>query len=577
MIRKLARSIREYKKEAILTGVFITIEVVMEVLIPIIMAYLLDSGINKGNSDVIVKSSIILIIISSISLATGSLASLFSAKASCGFAKNLREDMYFNVQDFSFSNIDKFSSSSIVTRLTTDVSNVQNAYIMVIRTAVRAPLMLLFSLIMVLYISPKMALIYALVVPILGLVLYMISRTAFPLFEKVFHTYDEINNNVQENVRGIRVVKSYVKEEDEKKKFAGISKLIYDRFCKAEKVVSYNGPAMQLTMYTCNILIAWFGTKLIVGGSLNTGELTSLFSYSGSILSSLMMLSMIYVMCTIAVTSATRIVELLDEKSDIVNGNNPIMNVKDGSIEFKNVSFGYKHSDRLSLKDVNLKIKSGEVIGIIGGTGSSKSTLVNLISRLYDVSKGEVCVGGVDVRKYDLKTLRDNVAVVLQKNVLFSGTIIDNMRWGKEDATEEEIIKACELAQASEFIEKLPDKYNYYIEQGGTNVSGGQRQRLCIARALLKNPKILILDDSTSAVDTATDAKIRKLFKQYIPDITKIIIAQRIASISDCDRVIVMDNGKLVAFDTPNNLLKNNAIYQEVYYSQTKGDDDDGR
>ena len=572
MIKKLARSIREYKKESILSAFWIIMEVIMEVFIPLIMAYLIDNGITKGDKNVIIMTGLLLLLVAVISLISGIMASKYSAIASCGFAKNLREDMYYKVQDYSFANIDKFSSSSIVTRLTTDVSNVQNAYLMIIRTAVRSPLMLLFSLFMTIYINPKMALIFAGVIPFLGIILFIISTKAHPVFEAVFDTYDELNNRVQENVRGIRVVKSYVKEDYEKKKFGAVSKLIYDMFSRAEKIISYNAPAMQLSMYTCILLIAWFGTHMIVGETLTTGELTSLLSYTGSILSSLMMLSMIYVMCTIAVASAERITEILDEDPDIVNGDSPIMEVKNGSIEFKNVSFSYVRSDnKLSLKNVNLRIESGEVIGIIGGTGSSKSTVVNLINRLYDVTKGEVLVGGVNVKDYDLKTLRDNVSVVLQKNVLFSGTIIENMRWGKKDATIKEIKQVCKLAQADEFIEKLPGKYEYVLDQGGTNVSGGQRQRLCIARALLKEPKILVLDDSTSAVDTATDAKIRKAFREYIPEVTKIIIAQRIASIEEADRVIVMDNGKVVAFDTPANLLKSNKIYREVYKSQVRG------
>lgn len=572
MIKKLAKSIREYKKETLLTGVFIIIEVIMEVMIPLIMAYLLDNGINASNSSVIWKCSIILLIIAFISLASGSLASLYSAKASCGFAKNLRQDMYFKIQNYSFSNIDKFTSSSIVTRLTTDVTYVQNAFLMIIRTALRAPFMLIFSLIMSFYINSKIAFIFLGVMPVLALALFIISNKAHPLFEKVFKTYDDLNNTVQENVRGIRVVKSYVKEDYEKEKFGKISKLIYDRFTKAEKIVAYNAPIMQLSMYTSIILISWFGSKLIVDLSLTTGELTSLFSYAGSILANLMMCAMIYVMCIISYTSAGRIVEILDEQPDINNSENAIKEVKDGSIEFKNVSFSYaKDKDKLSLKNVNLKINSGEVIGIIGGTGSSKSTLVNLINRLYDVTTGEILVGGVNVKDYDLEILRDNVSVVLQKNVLFSGTIIDNMRWGKKNATLEEIKHVCKLACASDFIEQLPDKYNYVLDQGGTNVSGGQKQRLCIARALLKEPKILILDDSTSAVDTATDLKIRTSLKEYMPDLTKIIIAQRIASVENADKVIVMDNGKVVAFDTPKNLLKNNKIYQEVYNSQKRG------
>ena len=572
MIKKLTKSIREYKKESILCGLFIMIEVIMEVLIPLVMAYLIDKGINVSNISVVYKSSFLLVVIALISLASGILASKYSSIASCGFAKNLRQDMYFKLQDYSFSNIDKFSSSSLVTRLTTDISYIQNAYMMIIRIALRSPLMLIFALVSAFYINSKIALIYLAVIPVLTFILIFIANKAHPMFKSVFETYDKLNTDVQENVRGIRVVKSYVKEEHEKKKFGNISKMIYDKFCKAEKIVAWNSPAMQLSMYTCILLISWFSSKMIVGSSMTTGELTSLLSYTGQILSSLMMLSMIYVMIIISSTSAKRIVEVLEEKPDIKDIDNPVMNVKDGSIEFKNVSFAYnKSKEKYALKNINLKIKSGEVIGIIGGTGSSKSTLISLINRLYDTTKGEVMLGGINVKDYDLKVLRDSVSVVLQKNVLFKGTIIDNMRWGKEDATIEEIKNVCHLACADEFIDNLDNKYEYMLDQGGTNVSGGQKQRLCIARALLKNPKVLILDDSTSAVDTKTDATIRKNLSKFLPDVTKIIIAQRINSIEDADRVIVMDKGKVVDFDTPNNLLKNNKIYKEVYESQKKG------
>ena len=573
MIKKIGQSIREYKKPALLSIFFIMVEALMEVSMPFIMAILIDKGIEVGNQEVIIYCSLALLIIAFISLYSGISAGKQAATAGCGFAKNLRRDMYYKIQDFSFKNIDKFSTSSIVTRLTTDVSNVQNAFQMLIRIAFRAPLMLIFSFIMAFVINAKMSIIFVVVIPLLASVLFIISRFAMPLFKHVFEAYDELNNDVQENVRGIRVVKSYVMEKHEKEKFGKISKTIYDRFYKAEKLVIWNAPIMQFCTYLTIILIAWLGAHMIVSNKLTTGELTSLITYSGTILTSLMMVSMIFVMLTLAVTSAKRIAEILDEKPSITNPKNPITEVKDGSIIFKNVSFSYVgKEDKLCLKNVNIKIKSGETIGIIGGTGSGKSSLVNLISRLYDVTKGEVLVGNVNVKNYDLKTLRDSVSVVLQKNVLFSGTIIENLRWGKEDASLDEIKAACKAAEASSFIEKMPDKYETVLDQGGTNVSGGQRQRLCIARALLKSPEILILDDSTSAVDTATDAKIRSSFKKYIPSVTKIIIAQRIASIEEADKVIVIDDGKVVAFDTPSNLLKNNKIYQEVYKSQKKGD-----
>jgi len=572
MLKRLSKSIREYKKESILSALFIVVEVIMEVLIPLIMAYLIDDGINASNATVIWKSSGLLIVVALISLASGALASKYSSIASCGFAKNLRKDMYYKIQDYSFTNIDKFSSSSLVTRLTTDVSYIQNAYMMIIRTALRSPFMLIFSLVSAIYINKKMALIYLAIIPVLALALFIIANVAHPMFKKVFETYDKLNTDVQENVRGIRVVKSYVKEEYEKAKFSKISKLIYDRFSKAEKIVAWNMPVMQASMYTCRLLIAWFAAKLIVSGSMTTGELTSLFTYAGQILTSLMMLSMIYVMTIISATSAERITEVLEEKIDLENNSKDIKEIKDGSIEFKNVNFGYtKNKNKLVLKNVNLKIKSGEVIGIIGGTGSSKSSLVSLINRLYDVTSGEILLGGVNVKDYDLEVLRDNVSVVLQKNVLFKGSIIDNMRWGKEDASLEEIKHVCHLACADTFIEEFKDKYNYQLDQGGTNVSGGQKQRLCIARALLKNPKVLILDDSTSAVDTKTDATIRSNLSEFLPKVTKIIIAQRIASVENADKVIVMDKGRVVDFDTPKNLLKNNKIYKEVYESQKRG------
>lgn len=574
MLKTLFKSIREYKKDSILSSLFISLEIFMEILIPFIMAYLIDNGIDKANIRVITLCSIILFLVAMLSLTFGILSGRFAAYASCGFAKNLRHDMYKRVEDYSFSNIDKFSSASIITRLTTDVSNVQNAFQMIIRIGFRAPLKFIFSLIMAFIISPRIAVIYIFVIPILAFLLFLITTKAHPLFEKVFSTYDELNNNVLENVRGIRVVKSFVREDYEKKKFFNVSDLIYKRFCKAEKLVSYNSSIMQLSMYVCVLLISWIGARMIVSGNLTTGQLTSLITYSSSILASLMMLSMIYVMCTISITSAKRIVEVLDEEPDIKQKENSISIVSDGSIEFKNVSFSYVNDlEKLSLKNINLKIKSGEFIGIIGATGSSKSTLVSLISRLYDATSGEVMVGGINVKDYNLKSLRDNVSVVLQKNVLFSGTIADNLRWGKDDASIEEMEYVCKLAKIDDFINSLPDKYETIIDQGGTNLSGGQKQRLCIARALLKNPKILILDDSTSAVDTQTEAQIRTSFEKYIPDVTKIVIAQRVSSIASASRVIVLDNGEVVAFDTPKKLLKNNKIYQEIYYSQVRSED----
>ncbi len=570
MIKKLFKSVREYKKLSIYSIIFISLEVLVEVLIPYTMADLLDNGITAGNINVVTKCGIILIMYAICSLTFGTLAGVFASKASCGFAKNLRQDMYYKVQDFSFNNIDKFSTSSIITRLTTDVTNVQGAYQMLIRITVRAPLMLIFSLIMAFKINARMSLIFLCFIPVISTILFLIIRKAHPLFESVFKTYDDLNESVQENVRGIRVVKSFVKEEYEKEKFSKVSKLIYDKFVAAEKVVSYNGPVMQLSMYAGIILISWFGSKMIVNSELTTGELTSLITYGGSILGSLMMMSMTFVFLTLAISSAERIVELLSEESNLVSPENPVMEIKDGSIVFDKVYFSYSN-EKSVLKNINLEIKSGETIGIIGSTGSSKSSLVSLISRLYDVNKGSVKVGGVNVKDYDLNVLRDNVSVVLQKNVLFSGTIKENLRWGNKTATDLEMQEACAAACADEFIEELKDKYDSHVDQGGNNFSGGQKQRLCIARALLKRPKILILDDSTSAVDTATDAKIREAFKKYIPDVTKIIIAQRINSIEHADRVIVLDNGKVVAFDTPKNLLKNNKIYKEVYNSQMRG------
>ncbi len=578
MIKRLAKCVREYKKDAILTPTFVVGEVIMEVFIPLLMAELIDNGIEAGNMSYVVKIGIALLFAAILSLFFGVAAGKTCATASSGFAKNLRHDMYYNVQNFSFSNIDKFSTASIVTRLTTDVNNVQQAFMMIIRMAVRSPMMLVFSVAAVLSISPKLSLIFLAVIPFLAIGLYIIITKAHPIFKKVFKTYDKLNSVVEENLHGIRVVKSFIREDYEINKFTGISDTIYRSFVKAEKLLAFNSPMMQISVYTCMILISWFGAKMIVNSGateLTTGELTSLFTYVTQILSSLMFLSMIFVMMTMSKASGERIVEILDEKSDITNKEDAIKTVNNGSITFENVNFAYsKNADKLCLENINIDIKSGETVGIIGGTGSSKSTFVQLIPRLYDVIEGSVKVGGIDVRDYDIETLRNEVAMVLQKNVLFSGTIKDNIRWGKDDATDEEIMHVCRLACADEFIEKFPDKYDTYIEQGGTNVSGGQKQRLCIARALMKKPKILILDDSTSAVDTKTDALIRKAFREEIPDTTKIIIAQRISSVQDADKIIVLDDGKISGVGNHSELLKTNDIYREVYQSQIKGGDD---
>jgi ATP-binding cassette subfamily B multidrug efflux pump len=577
MIKKLAASIREYKKASVLTPIFIVLELIIDVFIPYLMSKLIDNGINKNDMNYILKFGFLLVLLALLSLVFGILAGKYSAEASSGFAKNLRKDMYYSIQNYSFSNIDKFSTSSIITRLTTDVTNIQNAFMMIIRVAVRSPGMLIFALVMSFTIDAKLALIFLAVIPVLGYGLYTIIMHAHPLFERVFKTYDKLNGVVQENLHGIRVVKTFTREEHEIQKFNTISNDIYKDFSSAEKIVALNSPLMQFCMYTCTLLISWLGAKAIVASGndsfagLSTGELTSLFSYTSQILISLMMLSTVFVTIIISRASAERIIEVLDEKSDITNNAQPVFEVKDGSISFKNVNFAYSRSaDKLCLNNINIDILSGETVGIIGGTGSSKSTFVSLIPRLYDVKEGSVSVGGVDVRNYDLEVLRSNVAMVLQKNVLFSGTIKENLRWGKEDATDEEIIHACKLAQADEFINRFPDKYETYIEQGGTNVSGGQKQRLCIARALLKNPKILILDDSTSAVDTATDAQIRKAFKETLPDVTKIIIAQRVSSIKDADKIIVLDDGKIAACGTHDELLESSEIYKEVFESQTR-------
>lgn len=575
MIKKMMKSIREYKKASICTAVFAGLEVLMEILIPFLMADMIDKGIYGGNMNVLVRFCVTMAVCVVFGLLFGFGAGAEAADASAGFARNLRKDLYYHIQGFSFANIDRFSTASLVTRLTTDVTNIQNAYMMIIRIAVRAPLLLIFSLIMSFVISWKLALLFLIMVPILGGGLAWIVLKAHPLFEKVFKQYDELNGVVQENVSGIRVVKSFVREEYEKNKFQKVSSKLYDSFVKAEKYMALNAPLMQFVVYICMILVFWFGARMIVlsgGTELTTGELTSLITYAMQILTSLMMLSMVLVMITIAQSSSERIVEVLDEKSSLSNPEKPVMKVEDGSICFSHVNFGYNgHNDTLSLRDINLLIPSGKTVGIIGSTGSGKSSLISLIPRLYDVTEGNVLVGGIDVRRYDLDTLRDNVAVVLQKNILFSGTIKENLRWGNENATDEELVHACKLAQADEFIMQLPDKYDTYIEQGGNNVSGGQKQRLCIARALLKKPKILILDDSTSAVDTKTDALIRKAFAEEIPDTTKLIIAQRISSVQNADMILVMEGDHIDAVGTHESLLKTNEIYREIYQSQQKG------
>jgi len=575
MIKELAKSVREYKKFAIVTPLIVALEVVMEVLIPLLMANLIDNGIYSGEMNEILKIGVMLILASILSLGFGILSGFTATKASSGFAKNLRQDLYYKVQNFSFANIDKFETSSIITRLTTDVSNIQMAFQMLTRIAVRAPLMLVFSLIMAFTINQKLSLIFLALIPILGIALYFIMGTVHPIFKRVFKKYDDLNNVVEENVSGIRVVKSYLLEEREKRKFGKISDEIYVDFSKAEKINALTMPTMQLAIYSAILLISWFGAKIIVNSNmteLTTGEITSLITYGIQVLTSLMILAMLLIMSTMARTSGERITEILKEEIDLNNPKNPIKEVKDGSIEFKNVSFSYvKRKDKECLKNIDLKINSGETIGIIGGTGSGKSSLANLIPRLYDATEGTVKVGGIDVKKYDIEVLRNEVSMVLQKNVLFSGTIKENLRWGDKNASEEDMVRVCKLAQADEFINSFPDKYDTHIEQGGTNVSGGQRQRLCIARALLKKPKILILDDSTSAVDTKTDSLIRKAFKEEIPNTTKIIIAQRIASVQDADKIIVLDNGNLNGFGTHEELMKNNEIYREVYESQVKG------
>lgn len=579
IIRVLKKSIREYKRDSILTPIFVAFEALVECIIPMMVANLVNKMQNGCDLSVIVKYGVILIIMACFSLLFGALAGITAANASAGFGKNLRKDLFEAVQNFSFENIDRFSASSLVTRMTTDVTNVQMAYMMIIRTVVRAPLMLIFSLTMGFIMGGYLALIFLFTIPFLGIGLGLVIKKTMPLFRKVFKKYDNLNNSVQENINGIRVVKSFVREDFEMKKFNEAAEDVCADFTKAEKILALNNPMMQFCLYVVMIFVLTFGSYLVVnfgGAIIQVGQLSSLLTYSFQILMSLMMLSMIFVMVTISIESCERIVAVLEEQRTISNPENPIYEVEDGSIDFNNVSFKYsKHADRYALENINLHIKSGQTIGILGGTGSSKTSLVNLISRLYDVTEGEVKVAGVDVRDYDLVTLRDAVSVVLQKNVLFSGSIKENLRWGNKDATDEEIEEACHLACADEFIEQFPDKYDTHIEQGGTNVSGGQKQRLCIARALLKKPKILILDDSTSAVDTKTDAIIRDGFKKFIPETTKIIIAQRVSSVQDADQIIIMNNGFIEAIGTHDELLASNPIYQEVYYSQNKGGEQD--
>lgn len=572
MIKNILKSVREYKKDSFLAPFFVAIEVVMEVLMPFMMAWIIDKGINKGDIEYITKIGLVLIGMALISLTTGVLAGRYAASASAGFAKNLRVDIFEKIQTFSFKNIDDFSTSGLVTRLTTDVTNIQNAYQMLVRTIVRSPLMLIFSLIMSLKINFDVAMIFLIVIPFLGIILFLIIHKAHPVFEEVFDEYDNLNRVVQENVSGMRVVKSYVREDEEIKKFDKMSLLIFKLFKKAEKIVVYNNPVMQFSIFTAIIFISWVGAEQIISETMTTGQLMSLITYAWQILNSLVLFSMLFVMIIISRTSMERISEVLETNPDLVNGENPIKKVETGDIEFKNVSFSYiKDPNKCALNNINLKINSGETVGVIGGTGSGKSTLVQLIPRLYDVVGGSITVAGNDVRNYDLEVLRDSVAMVLQKNVLFSGTIKENLKWGNKNATDEELIKNCKLAQAHDFIISLENGYNTVLDQGGTNLSGGQRQRICIARALLKKPKILILDDSTSAVDTKTDASIRKAFREEIPNTTKIIIAQRIHSIEDSDKIIIMDEGKVVAVGSPNELKKTNKIYQEVYNSQQKG------
>ncbi len=576
MVKRILSEVKEYTIPSVLTPLCMILEVAMEMVVPYLMASIIDDGVYAGNMNHILKTGLFMVIAAIIGFIGGILGGRFGAVASTGLARNLRKSMYDNIQTFSFSNIDKFSTSSLITRLTTDVTNIQNSYQMILRMAMRAPASLIVAMFMAFYINARIARVYLIAVLILAVILVFIIRSATRLFKQAFPKYDSLNESVQENVSAIRVVKAYVREDEQISRFKKASEAIYQIFCKAEGKVVLNGPIMTLTVYTCILTISWIGARMISVGDLTTGELMSLLAYCMNILMSLMMLSMIFVMITMSAASAERIVEVLDEKTDLKNPENPVTEVKDGSVRFDNVAFAYNYDKggKPVLENINLDIRSGETIGIMGATGSSKSTLVSLISRLYDVTDGSVSVGGIDVRNYDLEVLRNSVSVVLQKNQLFSGTILDNLRWGKEDATEEECINACKMACADEFISKMPDGYNTRIEQGGNNVSGGQKQRLCIARALLKSPRILILDDSTSAVDTATDSKIREAFRTQIPGVTKFIIAQRISSIQDADRIIVLENGHVNGVGTHEELLKNNEIYREVYESQTGGSGD---
>ncbi len=579
MIKLLAKSIREYKKTSILTPILVSLEVVLECVIPFIIANLVNEIKKGGDFSTIVNYGLVLIAMAVLSLTFGAIAGFTSATASCGFAKNLRKDMFYTIQKYSFENIDKFSTSSLVTRLTTDITTVQNAYMMIIRIAIRSPLMLIFAFVMAFVMGGKMAWIFLFVLPILGVGLFIISRKAMPVFRKLFKKYDNLNSSVQENIKGIRVVKSFVREEYEQTKFNNSAEELCAGFTKAERILAFNSPIMQFCLYCVMIFVLSFGSYTVIssrGVDLDVGQMSALTTYSFMMLSSLMMLSMVFVMLTMAVESGKRIAEVLSEESTLHNPQNPVYNVADGSVDFSNVMFKYSEKAKKdALSDINLHIKSGETIGIIGGTGSSKSSLIQLIPRLYDVTEGEVKVGGINVKEYDLDTLRNQVAVVLQKNILFSGSIKENLRWGNKDATDEELLHACKLACADEFISQFPNGYDTHIEQGGTNVSGGQKQRLCIARALLKKPKILILDDSTSAVDTKTDATIRKALREYIPETTKIIIAQRTASVEDADRIIVMDGGKITAIGTHAELITQNGVYREIYVSQNKAGDQD--